>query len=78
MPNLMIMKWSEKDRGKKIAFKAKYGRKPNKEEIKMLKKNLIDLSGVPYRQRLSTMNIQDQLAAKNCANDYKKTSCKDV
>ena len=78
MPNMMMMKWSEKDRGKKIAFKAKYGRKPNKEEIKMLKKNLIDLSGVPYRQQLSRMNIQDQLTAKNIPNAYKTARCKDV
>ena len=74
----MMLKYSEKDRGKKIAFKLKYGRKPNKQEIKMLKKNLVDLSGGFYRQQLSTMNIADQLAAKNSPNDYKKTSCKDV
>lgn len=74
----MMLKYSEKDRGKKIAFKLKYGRKPNKQEIKMLKKNLVDLSGGFYRQQLSTMNIVDQLAAKKSPNDYKKTSCKDV
>jgi hypothetical protein len=73
-----MMKWSEKDRGKKIAFKLKYGRKPNKQEIKMLKKNLIDLSGGFYRQRLSTMNIQDQIDATKGHNDYKASSCKDV
>ena len=64
----MSYAYSEKDRGKKIAFREKYGRKPNREEIKMLKKNLIDLSGGFHRPRLSTMNIADQLTAKNIHN----------
>lgn len=74
----IMIKWSEKDRGKKKAFQLKYGRKPNKEEIKMLKRNQIDLSGVPYRQQLSTMNIVDQLAAKKIPKAMRGGSCPDV
>jgi hypothetical protein len=74
----MMIKWTEKDRGKKIAFRNKYGRKPNKEEIKMLKNNQIDLSGGGYRQRLSTMNIADQIEAKYIPNASRGASCKDV
>jgi len=71
----MSYTYSEKDRSKKIAFREKYGRKPNKEEIKMLKKNLVDLSGGFYRPRLSRMNISDQLVAKNI---HKSTGVVDV
>ena len=35
--------WFEKCNTKKKLFKNKYGRKPTKEEIKMLRKNQIDL-----------------------------------
>ena len=57
-------RWTEKDRGKKRAFKEKYGRRPNKQEIKLLKNDQIDLSGIAVRSLLSPMNIGDQLMAK--------------
>jgi len=31
---------------KKKKFKELYGRRPNKEEIKLLKKNLVDIGGI--------------------------------
>jgi hypothetical protein len=40
-----INTWYEKNGTKKRMFKQKYGRKPTKEEIKLLRKNQIDLSG---------------------------------
>lgn len=71
-----MMKYSEKERGKKIAFREKYGRKPTKQEIKMLKKNQIDLGN--WRPRLSTLNIQEQLAAKKGSSEFKHSTCEDV
>ena len=35
--------WSERNNQKKRAFREKYGRKPTKQEIKMLKRDQIDL-----------------------------------
>jgi hypothetical protein len=71
-----MMKYSEKERGKKIAFREKYGRKPTKAEIKMLKKNQIDLGN--WRPRLSTLNIQEQMAAKQSSSNFKDSTCVDV
>ena len=44
--------WFEKSNLKKKLFKKKYGRKPNKDEIKMLKKNIIDLGFAYQRDNL--------------------------
>ena len=53
-----MLKYSEKDRGKKIAFKLKYGRKPNKQEIKMLKKNHI----------IEKSEMEDSVSSRYSAN----------
>jgi hypothetical protein len=73
-----MFKWTEKDQGKKIAFRRLYGRKPTRAEIKLLKRNLIDLQGSGYRPQLSPMNIQDQLTAKHIRSEHRSSSCKDV
>ncbi len=44
--------WFEKCNAKKKLFKNKYGRKPTKEEIKMLRKNQIDLGFAVQRDTL--------------------------
>ena len=48
--------WFEKSNTKKKLFKKKYGRKPNKEEIKLLRKNLIDLG---FAMQIDDMPINE-------------------
>jgi len=57
--------WYEKNNTKKRMFKQKYGRKPTKEEIKMLRKNQIDLSGVGFPAPINTLtNVAEMISLK--------------
>ena len=60
----MLNMWFEKNNAKKKAFKKKYGRKPTKEEIKLLRKNLIDVGLFQYDDG-SMKSIKEQITVKN-------------
>ena len=60
--------WYEKSSQKKKLFQKKYGRKPNKEEIKMLRKNLIDL-GTVYTVESNQKNVNEIIRVKNSGGD---------
>lgn len=60
---MIINEWFEKNNFKKKKFKELYGRKPNKEEIKLLKKNLIDL-GTNITQPDNFTHIGEKIAVK--------------
>ena len=57
--------WFEKNNFKKKRFKELYGRKPNKEEIKLLRKNEIDLQMSGAYGPKSTQNIHEGISVKN-------------
>jgi hypothetical protein len=57
--------WYEKNGTKKRMFKQKYGRKPTKEEIKLLRKNQIDLSGVGIPAPINNLtNVAEMISLK--------------
>ena len=60
-----INTWYEKNGTKKRMFKQKYGRKPTKEEIKLLRKNQIDLSGVGIAAPINNLkNVAEMISLK--------------
>ena len=60
-----INQWYEKNNFKKKRFRELYGRKPNKAEIKLLRKNLIDLGTTLSVQGDNFRNIAEKIAVKN-------------
>ena len=65
------VKWTEQYSYNKKRFKEVYGRKPTKEEIKMLRKGLIDLKLTIDPRHMSTYkrSIVDQLETKKIGNN---------
>jgi hypothetical protein len=61
-----INQWYEKNNFKKKRFRELFGRKPNKEEIKMLRKNQIDLgSSLVGVQPDNFKNIAEKIRVKS-------------
>ena len=65
---MSISTWYEKSNVKKKLFQQKYGRKPNKQEIKLLRKNLIDLGSV-YSVENNMKNVNEIIRVKNSGGD---------
>jgi len=65
---MRISTWYEKSNVKKKLFQQKYGRKPNKQEIKLLRKNLIDL-GCVYSVENNMKNVNEIIRVKNSGGD---------
>ena len=65
---MRISTWYEKSNVKKKLFQQKYGRKPNKQEIKLLRKNLIDL-GCVHSVENNMKNVNEIIRVKNSGGD---------
>jgi len=59
-----VNSWFERNDYKKRRFKELYGRKPTKDEIKLLRKNMIDLGFVVGANHDNMTNIAEKISVK--------------